>query len=89
MTKLMIYGATGYTSTLTSQHAKAINLPYPPFSLTYPTTIAANLTDTSVLLNCADPFSATASPLIAACIRNGVHYLDTSAELDTYTLLAD
>lgn len=46
--------------------------------------IARNLDGITTLLNCAGPFSRTAEPLIQACIRNGVHYLDTSAELDTY-----
>lgn len=109
MGKLMIYGATGYTGTLITQHAKAtgmhavlagrsgekllslaatLDFPYQHFDLTDPSTIDANLADISVLLNCAGPFAATAEPLIKACIRNGVHYLDTSAELDTYTLAA-
>src|SRR5580658_6020971 len=32
------------------------------------------------LLNAAGPFRRTASPLIAACIRLGVHYLDVAGE---------
>ncbi|TGO28425.1 hypothetical protein BPAE_0028g00740 [Botrytis paeoniae] len=38
----------------------------------------------SVLLNCAGPFAHTSKPLIEACIRNKVHYLDIAAELDSY-----
>jgi short subunit dehydrogenase-like uncharacterized protein len=30
------------------------------------------------------PFHRTAKPLLEACIRNGVHYLDIAAELDSY-----
>ncbi|KAH8660009.1 Saccharopine dehydrogenase-domain-containing protein [Xylariales sp. PMI_506] len=37
-----------------------------------------------ILLNCAGPFSRTAEPLIKACIRCGIHYLDISAELVSY-----
>lgn len=37
-----------------------------------------------VLLNAAGPFANTAEPLMAAAIAAGVHYLDFSAELDTY-----
>lgn len=39
-----------------------------------------------VLLNCAGPYAHTAEPLMRACIRNGAHYLDISAELGTYAL---
>jgi short subunit dehydrogenase-like uncharacterized protein len=42
------------------------------------------LENTDVLLNCAGPFARTARPFIDACIRNKVHYLDISAELDSY-----
>lgn len=44
------------------------------------------LTDIAVILNCAGPFIRTAGPLIQAAIRNGVHYLDIAAELDSYRL---
>lgn len=48
--------------------------------------IDAALTDVAVILNCAGPFIRTAGPLIQAAIRNGVHYLDIAAELDSYRL---
>jgi len=35
-----------------------------------------------LVLNCAGPFSATAVPLVEACIRAGVHYLDITGEID-------
>lgn len=38
----------------------------------------------AVLLNCAGPFSHTARSLMEACIRSGTHYLDVSAELESY-----
>ena len=38
----------------------------------------------AVVLNAAGPFMNTAKPLMSASIRAGVHYLDFSAELDTY-----
>lgn len=38
----------------------------------------------SVLLNAAGPFASTAEPLMVGAIQCGVHYLDFSAELDTY-----
>jgi len=44
------------------------------------------LTDISGILNGAGPFNRTAEILMKACIRNGVHYIDTAAELDSYRL---
>jgi len=38
----------------------------------------------SVLMNAAGPFGITAEPLMVSAIECGVHYLDFSAELDTY-----
>lgn len=54
-----------------------------------PTLIDQSLTGVAVLLNCAGPFARTAAPLVAACIRNGVHYLDVAAELVSYQLAAE
>ncbi|MGF6231532.1 short subunit dehydrogenase-like uncharacterized protein [Inquilinus ginsengisoli] len=49
-----------------------------------PDAVANGLDGISVLLNAAGPFANTAEPLMSAAIRAGVHYLDFSAELDTY-----
>jgi short subunit dehydrogenase-like uncharacterized protein len=46
--------------------------------------IDSALENVDVLLNCAGPFARTARPFIDACIRNRVHYLDISAELESY-----
>ncbi|GGF67339.1 membrane protein [Azorhizobium oxalatiphilum] len=49
-----------------------------------PDAVVANLAGVCVMLNAAGPFANTAEPLMSAAIRAGVHYLDFSAELDTY-----
>ena len=54
------------------------------FSLNNPDAVANGLEGISILLNAAGPFATTAEPLMSAAIRAGVHYLDFSAELDTY-----
>jgi len=54
------------------------------FSLDEPDATVTSLVGTSVLLNAAGPFANTAEPLMSTAIRAGVHYLDFSAELDTY-----
>jgi short subunit dehydrogenase-like uncharacterized protein len=56
------------------------------FDLDDEAAIDAALADVTVLLNCAGPFHRTAAPLMRAAIRNGVHYLDIAAELDSYRL---
>lgn len=110
MTKLMIYGATGYTGRMTAEHAKAAGTPlvlagrsedslsrlaaklgaeYRVFSLDDTVAVDKGLADISVLLNCAGPFLRTAEVLMRASLRNGVHYLDTAAELDSYRQAED
>ncbi|EWY35759.1 membrane protein [Skermanella stibiiresistens SB22] len=54
------------------------------FSIDDPDAVAAGLAGVSVLLNAAGPFANTARPLMSAASGAGVHYLDFSAELDTY-----
>ena len=44
------------------------------------------LSGVHVLLNCAGPFARTAEPLMRACIKAGVHYLDITAEIGVYRL---
>lgn len=66
--------------------AAALNAPYRIFELDDPTLIDSQLTGIKILLNCAGPFVRTAHVLVDACIRNGVHYLDTSAELVSYDI---
>jgi short subunit dehydrogenase-like uncharacterized protein len=48
--------------------------------------IDAELSDITVVLNCAGPFMRTATPLMEAAIRTHTHYLDVAAELDSYHL---
>lgn len=107
MTKLMIYGATGYTGRMAAKYAKAAGTPvvlagrteeslsrlaaelgveYRVFGLDDAAAIDKGLAYISVLLNCAGPFLRTAGALMRAALRNGVHYLDTAAELDSYRL---
>lgn len=47
---------------------------------------AVSLSGVSVLLNFAGPFAHTAEPLMRACIKAGVDYLDITAEINTYRL---
>ncbi|ESQ81399.1 saccharopine dehydrogenase family protein [Asticcacaulis benevestitus] len=66
--------------------ASELGAQYRVFALDDAAAIDGMLTDISVILNCAGPFMRTAEILMKASIRNGVHYLDTAAELDSYQL---
>lgn len=66
--------------------AAQYDMPFRVFDLVNSEAIDSALTDVSVLLNCAGPFLSTARPLMTAALRQGIHYLDTAAELDSYLL---
>ncbi|WP_343577349.1 saccharopine dehydrogenase NADP-binding domain-containing protein [Pseudomonas sp.] len=44
----------------------------------------AALADVAVVANCAGPFSATAAPMIEACIASGTHYVDITGEIAVF-----
>ena len=50
------------------------------FPLTAP--LALPLQGIAAVLHCAGPFSATAAPMMEACLAAGVHYLDITGEID-------
>jgi len=54
------------------------------FDLSDPSRLAAALAGTSVVIHCAGPFSATAAPMIAACIAARVHYTDITGEIEVF-----
>ncbi|KAB2568607.1 hypothetical protein DBV05_g12715 [Lasiodiplodia theobromae] len=75
------------TTLSSSAVAPAAPIPICVFDVTADTQlIDQSLRGVAVLLSCAGPFARTAAPLIAACIRTGVHYLDVAAELVSYQL---
>lgn len=105
MVDLILYGATGYTGSLTARRALEAGLsvilagrsaealaalasdlgtPYRCFALDDPAAVEAGLAGTFAVLNCAGPYGQTAAPLMEAALRGGCHYLDVSAEIDSY-----
>lgn len=52
------------------------------FPLTSPEQIAGYLEDVAVVAHCAGPFSATAEPMMDACLLEQVHYTDITGEID-------
>lgn len=66
--------------------AKELNVPFHVFNVEDEKGWQEALADKCVLINAAGPFQFTAKQAMNACLRAGVHYLDISAELETYQL---
>lgn len=60
--------------------AAAAGLEHRRARLDDPEELAAALSGVVAVLHAAGPFSATARPMVEACLARGVHYLDISAE---------
>ena len=58
------------------------------FALDDDVALASALSGITVVLNCAGPFSRTAAPLVAACLRARAHYLDITGEIAVLEALA-
>ena len=54
------------------------------FSLDNTADIITNLRDINVVIHCAGPFSATAAPMMEACLQNGTHYADITGEIPVF-----
>jgi short subunit dehydrogenase-like uncharacterized protein len=76
----------GRTEDKTKELASSLGVSYRIFSIEDTDSLTLALKEVRVLLNCAGPFARTAKAFIEVCIRTGVHYLDISAELDSYHL---
>jgi short subunit dehydrogenase-like uncharacterized protein len=57
------------------------------FSLDKPEDVTEGLAGMQTVLHCAGPFSATASPMLDACIRTKTHYMDITGELSVFEAL--
>lgn len=61
--------------------AEQLNLTHKAFALDHPRKIKSQFEDVGLVLNCAGPFSQTATALRDACVASGVHYLDITGEI--------
>lgn len=66
--------------------ARSLGVSFAVFDVHEHAAVDSALGQKQALLNCAGPFMRTAEPLMKACLRNGVHYLDVAAEMDSYLL---
>lgn len=74
----------GRNSAKLDELAKSLNVGATAFALQDAAVLDRNLAGISVVLNCAGPFARTAKPLMKACIKLGIHYLDITAEINVY-----
>ncbi len=66
------------------QLADELNLPWRVFRLDQPGDVEDGLAGMNLVLHCAGPFSATSQPMLDACLRMGVHYLDITGEIGVF-----
>jgi short subunit dehydrogenase-like uncharacterized protein len=69
------------------QLAKSLGRSWRCARLGDPSSLDRILTDVDVVLHAAGPFSATARPMLEACLRTGTHYLDIAGELPVFQSL--
>ena len=58
------------------------------FSLDNSIAMDRALNDVPVVLHCAGPYLHTSKPMVEACLRTGVHYLDLTGEIPVYEAIA-
>jgi len=68
--------------------ADQLGLAWRAFDLKDTASLEAALSEVAVVLHIAGPFSATARPMVDACIRTNTHYLDITGEIDIFEALA-
>ncbi|HIF5670121.1 TPA: saccharopine dehydrogenase family protein [Vibrio parahaemolyticus] len=54
------------------------------FSLEDKSSAVQHISGSSLVLNCAGPFSSTAKPMMKACLEAGAHYLDITGEISVF-----
>ena len=64
--------------------ADELQLPYRIFSLENKRETMISLEGVGAVLHCAGPFSATARPMVDACLAGRTHYLDITGEIPVF-----
>jgi short subunit dehydrogenase-like uncharacterized protein len=78
----------GRNAAAVQQQAERLELDHRVFTLADPLEINDGLRDVAAVLHCAGPFAFTAQPMAEACLRNRVHYLDITGEIEVMEMLA-
>jgi short subunit dehydrogenase-like uncharacterized protein len=72
---------SGRTAAKVEQLAANLGLQARVFDLANAATTSRNVEGMGLVLHCAVPFSATAAPMMAACLAAHAHYLDITGEI--------
>lgn len=64
--------------------AAKYHLDFKVFDLSDIEKIVSQISGFGVVLNCAGPFSRTVKPMVKACLKAGVHYLDITGEIEVF-----
>lgn len=72
------------TAAVASRHS----MEHRVFGLDDPAALDAGIDGATVVIHCAGPFSHTAEPMVQACIRKGIHYLDITGEAAVFKALS-
>ena len=64
--------------------ADELGLPHRACSLGDEERLAETVAGVDLVLHCAGPFSATALPMMRACLANKAHYLDITGEIEVF-----
>jgi saccharopine dehydrogenase (NAD+, L-lysine-forming) len=78
----------GRDTTKLRRLSESLSLPWRCASLDDPNGLDRMLEGSAVVLHAAGPFSATSRPMLEACLRTGVHYLDIAGELPVFQMAA-
>lgn len=64
--------------------AEKLDLEYRIAALDDDSALSGALEGIALVLHCAGPYSRTAAPMLEACLRQGVHYLDITGEIPVF-----
>jgi short subunit dehydrogenase-like uncharacterized protein len=78
----------GRDTARTAALGRELGLPHRAFGLDDAATVRKELGNVAVVLNCAGPFSQTATALVSACMECGAHYLDITGECAVFEEIA-
>jgi len=68
--------------------AERFGLPFKAFDLQDREALDQALLEQRLVLNCAGPFTQTFRPVVAGCLRQRLHYLDITGEIEVFEGLA-
>ena len=76
----------GRSGKVVERLARELGLEVRVFALDRVPAAVAGLEGVGLVLNCAGPFSATAAPMMCACLEARAHYLDITGEIAVFEL---